>query len=153
MSLGDAFPATIRAAAVQRQLHPGAVIKIETTMDDGVVHEKRFVVLHVTEHTLACVINSIVPRLVASDAMASRCQVGIDQQAHPFMNWDSHIDCSRIRTYPTAEVLKQLNRNPAWLLGQIERAVRDQIVAALKFSQTIPPFQLRVCCDALADAV
>lgn len=151
MSLGDAFPASFKSAAIKRQLRPGAVVKIETTMDDGEIHEKRFVILHVDEatSTFTCVINSKVSRIIANNPTASRCQVKIDQQTHPFMDWDSHIDCSRIRAYSTDDMCKQLEARPDWMLGNITADIRDLIVSALKFSPAIAPVDLKICCDAL----
>jgi hypothetical protein len=152
MALGDAFPASFKAAAIKRQLRPGVVVKIETTMDDGEIHEKRFVILRVDEatSTFTCVINSRLSRIIANNPAASQCQVRIDRQTHPFMDWDSHIDCSRIRQYSTDDMCEQLAAKPDWVLGNITSEIRDQIVSALKFSRTIASVELNICSDALA---
>lgn len=58
MALGASFPPGFLEVQIRRNLVPGAVIKLCQKMDDGKVHEKRFVVLHVDENTTTCVINS-----------------------------------------------------------------------------------------------
>ena len=60
MALGSSFPPEFLRGQIQRQLVPGAVIKLRAVMDDGKLQEKRFVVLHVDENTVCCVINSVV---------------------------------------------------------------------------------------------
>ena len=151
MPLGNAFPASLKHASIKRQLAPGAVVKIQAVMDDGLIHEKRFVVLHVDSaaSTFTCVINTNVPKLIANNSALSKCQVTIDRAAHPFMDWDSHIDCSRVRTYPTDEMCKQLEDKPDWVLGKITPDVRDLIISALKFSPTIPSDIFQICCSSL----
>ena len=57
MNLGSGFPDDFRLAQIRRRLKPGVVIELFRRMDDGRLHEKRFVVLHVDAHTTTCVIN------------------------------------------------------------------------------------------------
>lgn len=151
MSLANAFPASLKAASIKRQLRPGAVIKIQTTMDDGEIHEKRFVVVDVDleSFTFTCVINSNIPRIVANNPDLLKCQVRIDMESHPFMDWDSHIDCSRIRTYPADDTCEQLAENPVWVLGTITADVRDLIMAALKDAPGMSVKEVERYCAAL----
>ena len=75
MSLGSGFPPDFLRQRVQAQLRPGAVIKLVRKMDDGLLHEKRFVVLHVDETTVTCVINSRISRHLSHGRCCSRsCQ-------------------------------------------------------------------------------
>ena len=43
MALGSAFPRDFVESQIRRRLKPGTVIKMRQTMDDGLIHEKRFV--------------------------------------------------------------------------------------------------------------
>ncbi|MDU8417000.1 hypothetical protein RYA60_01865 [Pseudomonas syringae] len=152
MSLGSFFPADFARMQIERQLQPGVVVKFSAEMDDGKVHEKRFVVLDASENTFTCVINSRISRFIASDANKLKCQVAILASQHPFMSWDSHVDCSRVRTYSRAEVIDQLCTNPEWILGVIALELRDEIVGALKASRTIPATVIAHCCASLSQA-
>lgn len=153
MSLGNAFPASFAKAQIQRQLKPGMVIKLKAVMDDGLLHEKRFIVLSVSDDTLTCVINSRVSPLIAKNPSAARCQVSVEAATHPFMEWDSHADCSRIRNYSTSLVVSQLCDEPAWILGEITSELRDQVVSALKASVTTSPAITQACCQSLLSVV
>jgi hypothetical protein len=149
MSLSQAFPREMAVASVLRNLQPGSVIKLIAEMDDGMKHEKRFVVLYADETTFCCVINSEINKFIANRKELLRCQVKIRAIDHPFMLWDSHIDCSRVRQYETGEVCKQLTENAGWLLGSITPDLRDEVISALKYSTLESSHLIEVCCDSL----
>lgn len=150
MSLGDAFPKEIVGDYVRRQLLPGTVIKLRQVMDDTKVHEKRFIVLHVSNDTFTCVINSELTGLQQRSDDLRRCQVSMPQVSHPFMRWDSYVDCSRIRRYHTQDVCDQIAADTTSILGTVSPALREEITSALKFSRTNAPADVRVCVDSLA---
>ncbi|KMN24318.1 hypothetical protein ACTXN8_21290 [Pseudomonas helleri] len=152
MSLGNSFPAFFTQAQIARQLKAGIVIKLNTEMDDGQILEKRFVVLDVTDDTLTCVMNSKISNFIANRPAKLKCQVMIDVASHDFMDHDSHIDCSRVRPYPTSLVIDQLCKNPAWVLGQITEQLRDDICAGLKASTTTATAVTNKCCSSLEQA-
>lgn len=137
MSLGSGFPPEFLRGRVRSQLRPRAVIKLVRKMDDGDIHEKRFVVLHVDEMTVTCVINSQISGFVERRPELLRCQVSMSAGEHPFMDHDSHVDCSRTRIYRTDDVVRDLANRPEWILGRVSPALTAGIVAALKFSPTL----------------
>ena len=151
MTLGANFPSQYLRAHITRQLKSGAVIKLVRRMDDGKVHEKRFVVVHVDTHTITCIINSTVSTFLRQRPDMLRCQVAIDQTTHSFMDHDSHIDCSRVRTYSTADVIEDLLAKPDWLLGNITATLRDDMVAAIKFAPTLSPAEVTLLCESLGE--
>ena len=151
MTLGANFPPAYLRAQITRQLKPGTVIKLIRRMDDGKIHEKRFVVVHVDVHTITCIINSKVSTFLQQRPDMLRCQVAMGRAAHSFMNHDSHIDCSRVRTYSTAEVIDDLLVKPEWMLGSITSALRDDMVAAIKFAPTLAPAEVALLCQSLGE--
>ena len=152
MVLGAAFPAAFLESQIRRQLVPGAVIKLRQVMDDGVVHEKRFVVLHVQDDTVTCVINSHISAFLSNRPAMLKCQVNMTAASHSFMHHDSHVDCSRTRTYKTADVVRELVAQPDWMLGSIAKDLRGNMIAALKFAPTLSPSEVERLCAALAPA-
>jgi hypothetical protein len=153
MSLGNAFPASFAQAQIKRQLKPGTVVKLSFVMDDGKLHEKRFIVLNISDETLTCVINSKISPLLSTRPHLLKCQVLVKASLHPFMDWDSHADCSRVRSYPTAEVISQLCREPSWIMGEITESLRDDILAGLKASITTSPAITKLCCESLTSFI
>ncbi len=151
MSLANAFPEDLRALSVTRQIVPGSVIKFVARMDDGQEQEKRFVVLAVSDNTMTCVINSAINPYIAERPHLMQCQVKMSPEQNPFMDHESYIDCSRIRTYAFGSIQKQLITKPEWLLGEINNALRIQILAALKVSPNKPE-PVSTCVLALTPA-
>jgi len=143
------FPPEYIDASIRRQLVPGTIIKFNAIMDDGKLQEKRFIILDVSGDTFTCVINSKINSFIAKNAKLLQCQVEIKKQQHPFMDWDSHIDCTRVRTYSTDNVVEQLKGVPTWILGCADNNLIDQIMAALKLSPSLSPLEVQRYCGIL----
>jgi hypothetical protein len=151
MALGSAFPRAFLEAQIQRRLKPGMVIKMRQTMDDGAIHEKRFVVVVVNENTVTFVINTAISAFLQSRPALLKCQVVMPVADHTFMRHDSHIDCSRTRTYATREVVSELVAQPDWVLGSISDMLRADILAAIKFSPVLSANDVAQLCLSLQD--
>ena len=149
MTLGQVFPPGLAAASIRRQLRPGAVIKLRRVMDDGKIHEKRFVIVHVDERTVTCVINSVISAFLQARPAMLRCQVAMPAVAHPFMEHDSHVDCSRTHAYATTDVVRDLVKEPGSVLGVIAAGLRDEMLAALKFSPALSAHEVQLLCASL----
>lgn len=141
-------PAFLRGQ-FQRQLTSGAVLKLSEKMDDGKIQEKRFVVAMVTDRVFCCVINSKINTFVKSRPELLRCQVLMPFVDHPFMSWDSHVDCVHTKAYGTVHVMDELMNKTGSMLGRITPALRDSIVSALKFSPTASAKEVSDFCTAL----
>ncbi len=150
MSLGDAFPEALKRGSIQRQVKPGAIIKLNVQMDDGKLHEKRFVVIDVNIDTVTLVINTEISRFIENKPHLLKCQVLMKVDEHPCMEYDCHVDCSRARLYSEEEVRNQLMGNPKWILGEISESLRDEIMNALKHSNQISPIDVAQYCDSLS---
>lgn len=152
MNLGSGFPDEFRQAQIRRRLKPGVVIKLFRRMDDGRIHEKRFVVLHVDDHTTTCVINSEISQFIRNRPALLRCQVVMRGAQHAFMDHDSHIDCSRIRSFLTDEIVADLMSRPEWILGDASSDCRVDIMAGIKATETLSVAEVEKICIALGDA-
>lgn len=64
MSLGSLFPKGLATASIGRQLQPGTVVKFNAIMDDGKLHEKRFLVLSVDARTTTLVMSSEISAFI-----------------------------------------------------------------------------------------
>jgi hypothetical protein len=145
MTLGSSFPIEFRRQQISRQLKTGAVIKLIKRMDDGALHEKRFVVVHVDEYTVTCIINSNISAFLKNKPDMLRCQVAMHLASHPFMSHNSHVDCSRMRTY-------ELAQKTDWVLGNITATLRDEMIAAIKFAPTLSSAEATAICQSLENA-
>ncbi len=152
-TLGGAFPPEFLRQQVLRRIRPGTVIKLREVMDDGQVHEKRFVVARVDANTVCCVINSQIGPFIQNRPALLQCQVSMRVADHPFMSHDSHVDCSRIHQFSTAHVVRELMNEIDWILGSITSELRDAVVAALKFSSVLSVKEVAELCAALESMV
>ena len=151
MSIGGAFPPDLRRATATRLLRPGAVLKLVATLDDGVQKEKRFVVIAVDGDVLVCVMNTQIHPIIQANEHLLRCQVKLEA-THVFVDYECHVDCSRLRAFRTADVTQQLADQPRRHLGNIPEDVRDQIRAALQQARTLSATEVRTAVEAL-DAI
>lgn len=149
MPLGNFFPADFARTQIERRLKPGMVVKFEAKMDDGALHEKRFVILDITDEAFTCVINSEISTFISTRQHMAVCQVPIDQASHSYMSWDSHVDCSRIRKYTKDEVVKQLCDNPDWVFGMVSTTVLSEIADAIGRSKLISKALATQCCASI----
>lgn len=152
MYLGKFFPNELKSKSIRDRLKPGAVIKHEAVMDDGAVHEKRFVVVSVTEKTVTCVINTKLSNYILARPYLKECQVPVAGADREFLDHDSYIDCSNFRIYSTAEVVEQLLENPGWIYGYIDEELRAEIISKLHLSDAIAPVDLKKFCSDLIAA-
>jgi hypothetical protein len=150
VSLGSGFPGDFLATQIARRLRPGVVIKLYRKMDDGRLHEKRFVVLLVDTHTITCVINSEIGPFIRVRPEMLRSQVQMPSAHHGFMDHDSHVDCSRTRAFLTDEVVADLKARPEWILGDASDKCCADIVAALKASPTISVADVQAISNSMA---
>jgi hypothetical protein len=120
-------------------------------MDDGRLHEKRFVVLDVDDHTITCVINSEISQFIRARPALLRCQVLMQAVQHEFMDHDSHVDCSRIRSFLTEEVLADLMSRPEWILGDAADSCCEDISAGIKASETLSVAEVERICSSLSN--
>lgn len=151
MALGSAFPRSFVESQIQRQLKPGTVIKMRQTMDDGLIHEKRFVIAAIDEYTVTFIINTAISHFLKARPTLLKCQVDMPVADHSFMSHDSSVDCSRIRSYATNEVIQDLTEQPDWVLGSISTELRASIVAAIKFSPTLSAKEVAKLCESLSE--
>lgn len=151
MSLQGAFPPELQKQYIRSNLLPGAVIRFDAKMDDGRVHTKRFIVLSIDDNTLTVVINSEINQILQTPELLV-CQVTMPVAQHPFMARDSNIDCSRIRSFDTEDLVRLLIAEHGWHLGKISIETQEQMLAALKLCRTESPRTIGQCCRSLEAA-
>ena len=149
MNLGNRFPPAFLRQQLSRRLKAGIVIKLLRRTNDGLIREKRYVVVHVDAHTVTCIINSAIGPFLQARPDLLRCQVKMTAQLHGFMAHDSHVDCSHTHTFATEDVIDELMAKPDWILGEISRDLRAEMIAAVKFAPTLSAAEVVQICRSL----
>ena len=137
MSLAHLFPANLTQQSAIRQLIPGAVVKMLQEMNDGTTKEKWFVVIEVNASTVTCIINTNIPKLYASKPSMLACQIPLAPATHPFIHHDSHLDCSKVMPFPTANAIAQLSEKPEWFMGTADAKLLGDMILALNKAPTL----------------
>jgi len=133
MVLGDSFPSSLREAATEQRLVPGAVLYLEVTFpEDSNTKEKYLVIVATVEpDVLALVINTEVHPFVASKPELARCQLVIDKAGHPFLSYDSFLACHKTLSLPHAQVVGDLVSDMSRYRGEISEQMRTQICGVM----------------------
>jgi hypothetical protein len=147
--LGLMMPAGARRALLDRRLKPGTVILLEVTFPTGTTKEKFLVLVASDADDLYFVINSNPSRLITRNPDLLRCQVTIDAASHPFLNYDSHIDCTQLLRLPRAKVLDDLVALPDRVKCTASANVLEQIAAAVKRAPTLSTREQTLIVEAL----
>lgn len=132
----------MREDARKRLLPAGTVLRVRTQFEDNTAKEKRIIVAHVDETTSACLINTSDGHFQVMQPELLICQATMLQGEHPFMDHDSHVDCSRLRPYPTDWLLEQIELTPSRRLGVISPALRVAMLSALKHAPHISVIEM-----------
>ena len=119
-------------------------------MDDGDLHEKRYIVLHAdADKITACVINSAVSGFIQNRPMLLRCQVTMSVTTHGFMDHDSYVDGSRTWVYATDSVVEELMSHTDWVLGTMTADLRDSLIAVLPNSPNLSRVEVDILTESL----
>jgi hypothetical protein len=148
--LGDHFPAEKVRDHVVKQLVPGCVIRIQVTFPS--ITKPKFLVLVADRDPdyLTFIVNSETHPFIANRPHLAKCQVTIDAAKHPFLQYDSQIACHEVLALKRSEVIRELTGNISGIKGQVSQAVREQILAAVKFAATLSADEKQAVIEALS---
>lgn len=147
--LSDGLPAEARKQYILGKLVPGCVVRLEVKFPEK--SKPKFLVLVAEDDPeyWTFIINSEINQFVQGKQHLLQCQVKINAAEHPFLQHDSHLACHQIVKLRHEDVIQALMHDTSGLKGHITPAVRDQIIAAVKFAQTLTPIEKNQILGAL----
>ena len=137
---------------IRPQITVGSVIAIRACTDDGTIHDKFYIVVHVGAEYVTCIVNTRPAPFIESRPKLKRCQVLMEQPSHQFMKHDSWVDCSKVIGLDADTVRTQVDLERRRYRGKITAALRDRISGAMRVSAFIAPGKSKVYCASLAAA-
>lgn len=148
--LSDGLPEEARKKFILGKLLPGCVVRLEVKFPDK--SKPKFLVLVAEDDPeyWTFVINTEIHSFVHARPHLLQCQVKVNAAENPFLQYDSHLACHEILKLRREEVVQALMHDSSGLKGQISEAVRDQIIAAVKFAQTLSPNEKQQILNSLA---
>ena len=75
----------------------------------------------------------------------------ISTSDHAFLKRDSYLACDKLLRLRRDEVLREIVRDVGAIKGRINKCVRDQVIAEVKFAITLSPAATRKILASLID--
>lgn len=137
-SFGAHFPASLLHPRIEAALKPGCVIRLLIKFPKTTKNKFLVLVADDDPEYLTFIVNSEINPFISNRPHLLQCQVAIDAASHDFLDHDSHIACHEVLPMKREEVIKALTANPSAIKGEVSSDVRSQMLAAVKFAETIP---------------
>ncbi len=140
MRLGDLLPDEHKNSFASRNIDIGKAILIKI-QELNVNYPKYIIIVSSNdlEKLLAYVIiNTEINNNVFPNSYLKSLHVKIDQQNHPFLAYDSFVNCSEIKCFNTQEVIEFLKNRPERVVGNISEEVLKAIQNKISGARTIP---------------
>ena len=87
---------------------------------------------------LFLVINTRPSDFIMKREWLRQCQVLLCQSEHDFLQHDSYIDCTAAQVISLSEIYRQVEVDVSRIKSELSANARDQMIAAVKFSKTLP---------------
>lgn len=139
MSLGEFFPEEYREQSAGRELKVGAVFKCWDD-DCNPPKEKRFIVVGITEDRIALgavYINSDPNYRFHYREVFQKLQIDLVYNEEDYLDWDSIVDCSKIKCMNLNEVKNLVTEDPTVVLGHLTNEHEKLIFSTLSSAATI----------------
>ena len=137
--LSDGLPEEARKKFILEKLLPGCVVRLEVKFSNKSKPKYLVLVAEDDPEYWTFIINTEIHAFVQARPHLLQCQVNVNAAENPFLQYDSHLACHEILKLRREEVVQALMHDTSGLKGHISEAVRDQIIAAVKFAQTLTP--------------
>lgn len=139
--LSDGLPAEARKKYILEKLIPGCVVRLEVKFPEKTKPKFLVLVAEDDPEYWTFIVNSEVHPFIQGKQHLLQCQVKINAAEHSFLQHDSHLACHKLCKLRRDDVIQALMNDMSGLKGEITQAVREQIIAAVKFAQTLTPIE------------
>ncbi|MDR0196562.1 MAG: hypothetical protein LBI73_15710 [Myroides sp.] len=140
MSLFDSFPKNVQLQYIKNNFIIGSTILNKIPIFN-IEHDKFIIYLADDVKNIdlfgGVIINSIINDYINSNAYLKSQHVLIDVNRHPFLRYDSFVDCTKIHSFSKTEALSYIAKNPVKLCGMVENDIMLEIEQTLKVSTVI----------------
>jgi hypothetical protein len=140
MPLGDSFPDKFKEEFSERNIKVGCVIKVTDVDSKPEPKEKRFIIIAETLDSYALgalYVNSEINVNVLRTEKLRRLQVEFSAKSRNYLEWDSWIDCSKIKPFSKEAIMKFIKQNPEKHLGKISEEDLRLLLSTVKGAATL----------------
>lgn len=140
MSLGELFPESLRRRFAEENIEVGKALLIK--IEHFKINYPKYIILvaqDITEQLVAYVIiNTEINKNVFPTPYLRSLHVRINQEKHDFLDYDSFVNCSELRTFNRQELIGFLMEKPERALGKVDGKILKKIISTLSSAKTIP---------------
>lgn len=147
MQLWDGLTPQERQRHISEQLTPGRVLLLHC--DFTMPPKNKYLVLGSAHpEPLFLVINTRLTNFIMKNEQLRQCQVLLRQSEHDFLQHDSYIDCTAAHVIALSEIYRQVEVDVSRIKCELSANARDQVIATVKFSMTLPEVDKAALLDA-----
>lgn len=117
----------------------GSVIRTQVT-DTTPPKIKWFIIVGEADGDLAIVYINTDPRIQAPTAELQGLQLPLIEKECPFLEYDSHVDCSDLREKKVKGIEKLLQQDPKRLKGILTPSKLKEVQDLIKKAKSVSPF-------------
>jgi hypothetical protein len=146
MPLGDSFPEKFKEEFSERSTKIGSVIKILDKDAKPQPKEKRFIIIAETSDSIALgalYINTDINVNVLRTERLKNLQIPLLADTRSYLEWDSWVDCSKIKKFPKTEIANYLKENSGKYLGEVSDEDLKKLIKTVVNATTIDLLQKR----------
>ncbi len=137
MNLSDYFPESLKKDFAEQNIDLGKTLLIKIP-DFDVSYKKYWIIIATNERYIAgVIINTEINENIFWNEELKKLNLRIFQKEHPFLKYDSFIDCSKINKQPFEEICKAIISNPSIVVGNITDELLKQIHICITTAKTI----------------
>ena len=137
MNLGDFFNDEIRKEYAERQIDIGKALLIKIP-DFNVNYPKYCVVVALNNYNIAgVIINTEINSNIFKTDDLRKLHLPILQRDHPFLKYDSFVDCSQLIKWKIEYIIEVISKKPEIVVGNVTDDLLKKIHLTITFADTI----------------
>ena len=133
MNLGDYFPQHVKDDFAARSIEVGQALFIEIP-EFNLPYKKYLIIAAINMHRTilaGVIVNTEINQNIARSKQLQSFHLLIKQADHPFLQYDSYVNCSTLHKRTVEEVGRAISANPAVVVGNVTADMLRKIHAAL----------------------
>lgn len=137
MNLGILLPQEIKDDFARRNIELGKTLLIE--IPDFNISYKKYLIIVATSNSYIAgvVINTEINLNFAWSEEVKKLHLPIKQQEHPFLKYDSFVDCSKLHKRLIAEICDAIKENPSMVIGNVTESFLRTLQITITHAKTI----------------
>lgn len=137
MNLGILLPQEIKDDFARRNIELGKTLLIE--IPDFNISYKKYLIIVATSNSYIAgvVINTEINLNFAWSEEVKKLHLPIKQQEHPFLKYDSFVDCSKLHKRLIAEICNAIKENPSMVIGNVTESLLRTLQITITHAKTI----------------